>query len=216
MLTSNWALSVIDSVYGNLSQSLSYFWPSTTWPHENILLIELARYAHENGGIIYPECSIKTTSGNIRRDAILVLPRQNAVIQCELKHMYNCEAALRDVERVSNEDDLDQFLAAGGASKELLGFSRYGLFMGYGQICNTCGTWWRSGESQEQRQYAEERLEHNEQRFLDQVAEIYSRQNATVGLRCDEDKFSSRGKAFWLAYFFQAVAPHGSGNRPAI
>lgn len=213
----DWFLPLINSIYTNLYQSLSYFWPSTElspknlkWPSEKNLLIELARFAHAKGGFIYPECPIKS----IKMDAIVVLPQQSAVIQCELKHMYKCHHAQEDVERVSNSHDLDQFLTSCKASAELLSFSRFGLFLAFGHSFNTCKKWWQSGESEGHRHIAEKDLAEAERKYLDDVAELYSRENATVGLLDESESSSVDGKTFWLAYFFQALPPHDSRERP--
>lgn len=201
-----WFKPFRDELFQDLENSFRFFWPSTDkWPHENNILISLASFSHKMGGFIYPECTMKTVAGNIRRDAILILPPLKTVIQCELKHFYEYDKALADIDRVRNAENVDTFLRAGGVKQEVLSYDRFGLFLGYGKIYNTCGLWWRSGESADHRSAAEAQLSENEKLTLDKVTEIYAYEGSVSGMMSNEGSDIPAEKQFWLAYFLQQL-----------
>jgi hypothetical protein len=199
-----WFSGLLCHVYKDMELSLQYFWPSTDkWPHENIILVSLVRYAKEIDAFLYPECSLKTPSGNIRRDAILISHKLRLVMQCEFKHFWQYDPVIRDLERIGDASVLDTFLRGGGVPDEVFDYDWYGLFLGFGHIHNSCREMWKSAENNQLSEALAAKLPEHEKQKLESFVKIQRHTNSNSGIITTSSQDVPEKKQFWLAYYLR-------------
>jgi hypothetical protein len=148
---------------------------------------------------------MKTSDGYIRRDAILISKRLRVVLQCELKHFWQYDPVIRDIDRVRDASVLSTFLRGGGVTEEVFDYNWYGLFFGYGHIHNSCGEVWRSAKSVELRRLIANRLPEHERQKLHIFAEIQNHAQSCSGLLTPQSANIPERKQFWLAYLLEEL-----------
>lgn len=201
-----WFPGLLSYVYKDIETSLEYFWPSTDkWPHENLILVSLVRYAKEFDAFVYPECSMQTSAGNIRRDLILISQKLRLVLQCEFKHFWQYDPVIRDLERVRDTTVLHTFLRAGGILDDVFEYDWCGLFLGFGHIHNSFGEIWKSAKSAELSSLIAERIPEHEKEKMITFAEFQKGPRTQSGLMTATATNIPEKKQFWLAYFLQEL-----------
>jgi hypothetical protein len=190
--------SMVSTINNHLKQTLRYFWPAANaFPSEKIITTEIIKYFHDNIYNIYPECNIKSgTAGRESRDLLIINSKDKWVIQFEVKHLYQYDKALLDLERVYRLKPLNEFFERINPDHEINEFTKYGLFVGFGN--NNDDKWWLSPTSPENKKIAEEHLGgYITKENYELLSSYYNKHNS----KCGHFK-KNESNDFWLVYYF--------------